>query len=216
MVSVLIVSEWRLLRECLVRCLSSDGRLEVLGATAHPLDAEVSCRRPDVVLLDLGLPQPLTGVERVAEALPGTRVVGLGLPEVESEIVRGAEAGLAGYLPMDASLDDVVLAVEAAARDELRCSGRVAGALFRRVGALAAQMGRAAASSTLTAREQEVLALLARGCSNMEISRRLFVEVATVKNHVHRILEKLGVKTRGEAAARARRLDLIAPPGARL
>ncbi len=212
MVSVLVVSELRLFRECLVRSLTGDGRLEVLGAVASPVAAPPALRSPDVVLLDLGPHEPNAAIDRAVETFPESRVVGLGISEVESEILRGAEAGLTGYLSREAGLDDVVLTVEAAARDELRCSGRIAGALFRRVGVLASQVGRAAVSSSLTAREQQVLALLSEGCSNQEVARRLFVEVATVKNHVHRVLEKLGVKTRGEAAARARRLDLAIPP----
>jgi two-component system nitrate/nitrite response regulator NarL len=104
----------------------------------------------------------------------------------------------------DASLDDLAGTIRGVLRGELRCPPRIAATLFKRVAALAAP-GRPALATVLTAREREVLAVLDEGLSNKQIAARLCIEIATVKNHVHHILEKLQVASRSEATAYARR-----------
>ena len=109
----------------------------------------------------------------------------------------------------DASLEDLTVAVESAARGELFCSPRVAFTLLRRVGAMAIQIksaeGEAGPLSELTLREQEILQLVDRGMSNKEIARHLGIGLATAKNHVHHILEKLHVHRRIDASIWYRR-----------
>jgi DNA-binding NarL/FixJ family response regulator len=108
----------------------------------------------------------------------------------------------------DGTVDDLVATIESASRGELRCSAKIAAALLRRVADLATERDISKTNARLTRREQENACLVEEGLSNKEIAARLFIEVATVKNHVHNILEKLQVRTRGEAAAAVRRRGL--------
>src|SRR5262249_56738057 len=104
-----------------------------------------------------------------------------------------------------------VMAIESAVRQELRCDARMAATLCRRLAALAGSTP-TLRDSTLTGREQEILALVDNGLSNKDIARRLNIEVATVKNHVHSVLGKLGVSTRGQAAASLHRMSQTRAP----
>jgi two-component system nitrate/nitrite response regulator NarL len=138
--------------------------------------------------------------------------------EVTSEILHCAEAGAAGYVTEDASIDDLVAAIESIAREELLCSPRIAAKLF---GRLSESADRRATDPyqlrTLTSRERQVFDCIRLGHSNKEIARKLNIAEPTVKNHVHRLLEKLEVATRAQAAARSRvptrRGRPIAPAG---
>ena len=131
--------------------------------------------------------------------------------ETEAEVIELAEAGVAGYVLPDGSLNDLIVAVESAVRGELYCPPRVAFTLLRRVSAIAAELrdvGQEATHSplaTLTDREREILDLVDGGMTNKEIAARLVIELATVKNHVHNLLKKLHVHRRIDASAWYRR-----------
>ena len=129
----------------------------------------------------------------------------LGVSEAEDDILECAEAGIAAYVLREGSIEDLVETLEATVRGELCCTPKVAATLMRRLAALAATQPSALDATHLTSRELGILRLIERGLSNKEIAGRLFIEVSTVKNHVHHVLEKLQVRTRGEAAARYRR-----------
>src|SRR5262249_53779881 len=117
-----------------------------------------------------------------------------------------AESGVTGYISRDGSLDDLIDVVAAACRGELVCSPRLAGGLARRPARVAAADGEFGGRGALrTFRERDLIRLVDEGKSNKEIARDLNIELATVKNHIHRILSKLGVRRRGEAAALVRR-----------
>lgn len=207
MVRALIVADIRLYREGLAQVLARDNRIEVIGTAASMDDGltDVANLQPDVVLLDMASPDALAGITTITDSFPEIKVVALGVAEVESDVLACAEAGVAGYVLREGSVEDLVATVESAARDELRCSPRVAATLLRRVARLAAARQPGAEGIHLTTRELEILQLINEGLTNKEIAARLFIEVATVKNHVHNTLEKLGVRTRGEAAAKMRR-----------
>jgi DNA-binding NarL/FixJ family response regulator len=203
---VLFVAEIRLYREGLADMLRAEPGIDVV-ATASGADEAVRALRelaPDVVLIDMAIPDNAWLVRALVAAVPGTRVVALAVPEVEREVLACAEAGVAGYVTRDGSIEDVVAAVESAARGELLCSPRMAATLFQRVATLALERSPQSIESRLTTRELEILDLIDQGLSNKEIARRLTIELSTVKNHVHNILEKLNVSRRSEAAARAR------------
>jgi DNA-binding NarL/FixJ family response regulator len=194
----------------LVRFLARDGGLEAVGsAGAWPAAEEgIAQSRPDVALVDLSMPESAAAIRRLLHAFPETRVVALGLADDEREVPDWAEVGISGYLCRDGSLEELVRVIGSAVRDELRCSDRLAAALLRRVRGLATRLATSTGAGQLTTREREILRYLERGLTNKQISTRLRIEVATVKNHVHNILEKLGAQTRGEAAAKARKLGL--------
>lgn len=204
--SILIVCVVRLYREGLRRSLEQRSSVVVAG-TAHSLsDAleQVDRLCPEVVLLDMGLPQAIDLISTLLARAPLIKVVALGITEEPQSVLECVEAGAAGYVARDASLEELVAAVEAAARGEVLCSPRIAGSLFRRVATLAGERPPHADVTALTQREREILTLIERGLSNKEIARRLRLQPATVKNHVHHILEKLGVSRRGAAAAMVR------------
>jgi len=156
------------------------------------------------------MPDAAAAIRRLLQLFPATKVVALGLTDDECEVPDWAEVGISGYLCRDGGLEDLVRAVEHAVRDELHVSDRLAAALLQRVGRLASRLATPIGAAQLTERERQVLRFLERGLTNKQISSRLCIEVTTVKNHVHNILEKLGAQTRGEAAAKARKLGLAA------
>ncbi len=142
----------------------------------------------------------LAVARQISRQARGSKVVALGMPEFETEVLSCASVGVSGYVTRGASMDDVLEAIQAAARGEVRCSPRVAGFLFRHIASLAQEQ--AAPSPTgpsLTARESQILELLRQGMTNKMISRTLGIELPTVKNHVHSILAKLGIHRRAEA-----------------
>src|SRR5512135_1347354 len=162
---------------------------------------------PDVILLNLASYRSRDLLRGVRSASPGSRVIVLGVSEAaEEEIVACAEMGVAGYLMRSEPLEQLLHLLGSVAAEETLCSPRVTAVLLRRVSTLAAQRTPAAQVPVLTVREDQILRLLDLGLPNKEIAGRLGIEVRTVKNHVHSILSKLGVRGRGEAAAAARRL----------
>ena len=130
--------------------------------------------------------------------------MGLAVLETEDDVVTCAEAGIAAYVPYEASIADLLATLARVRAGELACPPRIAAGLFRRLAVRAIEQNVAAVSAGLTQREEEILALIDQGLSNQEIAGRLEIEVSTVKNHVHHILGKLAVRRRGEAAARVR------------
>jgi DNA-binding NarL/FixJ family response regulator len=139
--------------------------------------------------------------------------VALGISNVESEVLAYVEAGIAGYVPRDGSLEDLAAVVDSVARDESVVTPRVAASLMRRVKALASDRAPSARNATLTAREGEIAYLIEQGKSNKEIAVLLNIEVATVKNHVHNILEKLHINRRGQVSGNLHRQDRWRRPG---
>jgi DNA-binding NarL/FixJ family response regulator len=205
-ITLLIVADIRLYRDGLARVLDRQDQFQVAGTAAHieGAVAEVRARQPDIVLLDMAMPGSLATARAIMELAPAVKVVALSVAETERDVVACAEAGMAGYVPREGSLADLVAALESVGRGEALCSPRMTASLLRRVAALAATQPSGLARAHLTSREGEVLQLLDGGLANKEIAQRLGIEVATVKNHVHNILEKLQVHRRGEAAARMR------------
>jgi len=210
MIRVFIFSDVRIYREGLAEVLGQRPGLTVVGTVAggdHELGA-VRTSAADVVLLDMSTAGSVAILRRLRERAPEARVVALGVSETEPEIVAYAEAGVAGYVTREQAIGDLVDALTAVARGEAVCSPKAAAMLLHRVSVLAGANGRPAAAHSLTEREQEILGLIRAGLSNKQIGRRLCIELPTVKNHVHNILEKLGVRGRHEAAAVARELTL--------
>jgi two-component system nitrate/nitrite response regulator NarL len=206
-IRTLVVSDIRLYREGLADGLARDGRCEVVASAADVRAAveEVHARHLDVVLLDLSLAGADAAVAAIRREDPPVKVVAVGVREVSSEVIALAEAGVAGYVTRDATLDQLIDVVESVARGEMVCSPRIAVLLLKRVAAVGAREPDRCDDGRLTRRENEIVALIDEGLSNKQIAQRLSIEVATVKNHVHSILGKLGVDQRWAAAAQVRR-----------
>jgi two-component system, NarL family, nitrate/nitrite response regulator NarL len=208
MISVLIVGGARAHQEGLAEALV---RTERFGVVKTMPNVEVALSRlrgtpVDVVVLDTRMEDVVDGVRTLLAAMPQVRVVAFGVTESERDVVALAEAGVSGYVPHDASLTYLTEEIESVADGKLLASPSVAAILLRRVQALANESRDGL--PRLTAREREILVLVEEGLSNKQIARRLSIEVQTVKNHVHNLLEELGLHTRTEAAAWARRNGL--------
>jgi DNA-binding NarL/FixJ family response regulator len=206
-IRVVIVSDVRLYREGLAHILAAEPRLAVVGSASDVQTAlRVTAENvPDVALVDMVMAQMDAAVRGLTATAPSVKIVVLGVREIEQDLLVCAEAGVAGYVPRAASVHDLVIALEGVGRGELLCSARTAAALWKRVATLAATASGSESSGGgggLTPRERETAALLEAGLSNKEIAARLGIEVATVKNHVHNLLEKLDVHRRGQAVAR--------------
>jgi DNA-binding NarL/FixJ family response regulator len=202
-IEVLIAAEVRLYREGLALSLDRRERIRVVGCTGDlPATlAAVRTLRPAVVLLDRGMIDSPARVRSLLSIAPAPRVIALAIHETGSEVIECAEAGFAGYVQLDASLQELVGVIEGAVRGEVVCSPRIAAALVERLAALSRERQSPAGAVLLTGREVEIARLLAAGLSNKQIAGRLSIGLATVKNHVHSVLKKLNARTRGEAAA---------------
>jgi two-component system nitrate/nitrite response regulator NarL len=200
MIRLFIVAGVRLYRDGLAEALTRDG-LSVVGVHDGERDvlAHVSAKRPDVVLLDMATANSYATAREIHYGVPDTAVVALGVGASEAELLAYAEAGVTGYVSRDACMADLVPCIESAARGEMICSPSLARGLVRRLAALAAERTTERPPVRLTEREQQIAALLEQDLSNKEIGSQLGIEVATVKHHVHNVLEKMGVRRRYEA-----------------
>jgi DNA-binding NarL/FixJ family response regulator len=200
-----IVSEVRLYREGLAATLAARANLSVVGTAANRAEALdlIAREHPDVMVLDMAMAGALDLARAMGREAPSVKTVAFAIAELDRDVLVCAQAGVAGYVPCEASTDDLAAVIESVTRDELLCSPRIAAALFRRVAALSGA-DEPAAGASLTRRERQIARLIENGLSNKEIASHLVIEVATVKNHVHNILDKFGLTTRGEIAARLR------------
>jgi DNA-binding NarL/FixJ family response regulator len=205
-VEVFVLVGVRLYRDGIADAVRRDVRFRVVGAAGSFEETRLQLgaleRAPDAALVDLGLAEGVGAARALRDAWPETSVVALAVREVEGDVVALAEAGAAGLVSRDATLPELLDAIDAAARDEALCSPAVTAVLLRRVAALTGTQP--VEGPALTRREREIVRLIGKGLSNKEIAGSLRIEVPTVKNHVHHILEKLRVRRRSEAVAAAR------------
>jgi DNA-binding NarL/FixJ family response regulator len=197
------VTDVRLFRELLQDAVSDEAGLEVVGSASYDVAAMAAGMvEPDVVVVDTTSLTVPNDMRALTTALPEATIVGFGVPDDEDSVVALLEAGASGYVTTEQPLGDLVTAVEAAAVGELSCPPVISAALARRIAALAKRTKPDPASGPLTPRQREIAGLIVEGLSNKQIARRLLIEQATVKNHVHTILVKLGVTRRDQVARR--------------
>lgn len=160
----------------------------------------------DVALVSIQLlnESALELTKTILDFAPSIKVLVLGLTDNKHHVLKYVEAGAAGYILQDSSVSDLVEAVHLAQRGEARVSTKVAAAILERLSKMTKVFSRvdtvALEDNRLTQRELEVLGFISQGLTNQEIASNLFVEVGTVKNHVHSIIKKLNVSNREEAA----------------
>jgi two-component system nitrate/nitrite response regulator NarL len=200
---VLIISPIRIYREGIANFLTNREEITHVDAVSQfeEMMIELKQRVHDVILVDMAMDDACSAIRRVDQMAPDVKVVALAVSEVQEEIAACAEAGVAGLVTRDASLEDVVRSIEAAERSELFCPKPIAKVLLRQARRTVAAPINHAAAPRLSKQESRILHYIRDGCSNKEIARSLSIEVSTVKNHVHHILRKLNVQRRGEAAA---------------
>jgi len=215
-VRVLIVDDDDLMRAGLRGVLSSDDAIEVVGEAADGRDAIYRTRvlRPEVVLMDVRMPD-LDGISATREllaAFPQTRVVILTTFEEDDYIFGALTAGASGFLLKRTTPEGLVAAVHTIAAGDSLLSPSVTSRVIERAARhTAAGAHDDSGLDELTAREREVLDLIARGLSNSEIAETLVIEESTVKTHVKRVLGKLGVRDRVQAVIFAYETGLTQP-----
>jgi DNA-binding NarL/FixJ family response regulator len=218
-IRVFLLLENRLLREALVGILQRQPDLEVVAAQRYESQAYTAIvgSRSDVLLLDQPTAKgcPSGFIANLTAASPHTRVVFFGMEDDEETFLQVIRSGVSGYLLGDASTEDTLAAVRKVARGNAVCPAHLCLELFRFV-AKAAREGslvlnrRLCTQLGLTSRQQQLVALLAKGLTNKEIAATLNLSEFTVKNHVHRIMRLLNADTRHAAVATVCDGDLAA------
>jgi two-component system, NarL family, nitrate/nitrite response regulator NarL len=200
---VLILCDVGFYGEALSKVLPRKASVEVVGVAGDSETASTRMGelRPDVVLVGISDALQPACVTALRHAHPGCRIVAIGGSTRDQDVVAWIEAGVAGYVTRDQSLDELGRVIADVADGLGACSRDAMGAVMRRVAATSEPRAVAPTATMLTRRETEILALIRQGLSNKEIATRLTIELATVKNHVHNILHKLQVKRRNEAAS---------------
>ena len=207
MIRVSVFTPVRVFGEGLAASLAMFDDVSVCGVilAADVLAKHLAPGVPEVLLVDVSSQQAVIDARLVGERWPGIALVALGLADDPDNVVSCAKAGFSAYVPADAALVDLHRILRATVEGEFLCSSRAAAALVREI--RNTDWGHAPSTtetSTLTTREREIMALIARGRSNKEIARELALSVATVKNHVHHVLAKLAVARRCEVVDRLR------------
>jgi two-component system NarL family response regulator len=200
MITVLIVDDHAVVRAGLVNILEAEADIHIVGEAGDGLEAIRKAQelKPDVVLMDIFMPG-CTGLEAMVainERLPDTKVLILTISDREEDLFQALRLGAQGYLLKSASITEVSEAIRMTFAGEAKLSPHIATRLVR-------EFRGKADESKLSAREMEVLRLVGEGLTNTEIGKRLFIGESTVRTYLHRLLEKLHLKNRSEAAVYA-------------
>lgn len=207
-INLLLVNEIRLMGNVIVAALEDESDINVVACVTSYDDALQLVREKDVdvALVSTRLPDNggLRLTSAISEIAPSTKVLALGLTEEKKRVLRYVEAGASGYILQDDSLEDLIEIVRATQEGKVFVSPEIAAAMMERLSDLAQMFAglenNLTDTTALTTRELEVLGLISKGYTNQQIAQNLVIEVGTVKNHVHNILEKLNVSSRAEAA----------------
>lgn len=211
---VLVVTEIRLYRDGVAEALRRLLDVEQAATAATGAAAVVTARRTDcnVVLIDMSMTDSAATVQALLAARPSIKVVALGVPDEGPEVVACAELGIAGYVPREASLEELGDALRCALRGDAPCSSKVAASLIRHIALQARSRPMDGRPMQLTRRERDVVRLLESGLTNKEISSALDIQLSTVKNHVHNLLAKFGASGRAEVVGALHRAGRTSPP----
>ena len=209
LINLLLVNETLLMGNVIAAALEGEPDINIVGCVIsidEALDI-VREKEVDVALVSTRLPDlgALKLTNAITELKPSTKVLALGLTEEKQNVLRYVEAGATGYVLKDDSLEDLIETVRAAQDGKVFVSPQIAAAIMERLSGMARLFSDVENNITnatdLTALELEVLKLISEGRTNQQIAENLVIEVGTVKNHVHNILDKLNVSSRREAAA---------------
>ena len=215
-IRVLIADDQALVRAGFRKILEADSQIEVVAEAADGLEAVEAARRlgPDVVLMDIRMPN-LDGLEATRRLLDGdgqtTRVLILTTFGLNEYVYEALRAGASGFLLKDAPPEDLLSAVHVIDRGDALLDPSITRAVIEEFARRPLRTDLAGTLEDLTAREREVLELLARGLSNAEIAARFVVSEGTVKTHVASVLRKLGLRNRVQAVIYAYESGLVEP-----
>jgi len=216
-IRVLVADDQRLVRDGIASLLSIQDGIEVVGTASNGEEAveQALAQKPEVALMDIRMPI-MDGVEatrRIKRELPECQVLMLTTFDDEEYVLDALSAGACGYLLKDIPANDMASAIKAAYQGIYQLDPGVAGKMLL---ALSADRGRTEpaiavphTAADLSAREVEVLRLIAKGASNREIAEHLVISEGTVKNHISNILNRLGLRDRTQAAIYARDHELL-------
>jgi two-component system nitrate/nitrite response regulator NarL len=204
--NIIVLTPVRLLGDGLAACFSSrrDMRTIAVLDDLASLREKLSTAETHVILIDVTQGVDLFDVRAIASDWPDVPLVALGLNEQRQEVIRCGRAGFAGYIARDASIDELCDSLSEIVAGRLACPPEISGGLLRALFRREPNSAVPDLSLALTRREGEVLELLGRGLSNKEIANDLCLSVATVKHHVHHVLEKLQLQRRAQAMRRVR------------
>ncbi|HEX6392437.1 MAG TPA: response regulator transcription factor [Acidimicrobiales bacterium] len=217
-IRVLIADDQALFRRGLYVVLGTEENIEVVAEAEDGEQAILKAEEmaPDVVLMDVRMPR-VNGIEaasRIRETLPSTKILMLTVSDEEDDLYEAIKAGANGYLLKEISVEEVASAIRAVVQGQSLISPSMASKLLNEFNSLARQAAdrrEQLPAPVLTARELEVLKLVARGMSNRDVADQLYISENTVKNHVRNILEKLHLHSRMEAVMYAVRKRLLDP-----
>jgi DNA-binding NarL/FixJ family response regulator len=203
-IRLIIASSVRLVRESLAA--NFQGREDVSVVAVVDLSAQgiaqITAAEADVVLVDVSQAETVVAVARLIKpACPAVKLVAFALDETVDQVFACAAASFSGYVPRESSGEEVHRAVVDAVEGRMHCAPQIAAAMFSRLAGVLRELGPHGSLPAMTSRENEILALAAQGSSNKEIARQLAISSATVKNHMHNILQKLHVRRRAQATA---------------
>lgn len=210
--NIIVVTPVRLLGDGLGACFSTRPDVSVLGVVNDlaSLREALATTHADVALIDVTQGINLFDVRTIAAQWPDVALVALGLQEQKQEVIRCGRAGFAGYVARDASIDALYKSLAEIVEGRLPCPPEISGGLLRALFRSDQRGDQPDLELALTRRESEVLELLGHGLSNKEIGNELCLSVATVKHHVHHVLEKLKLPRRAQAMRKVRDAPWIA------
>ena len=199
---ILFISHVHFLREAVVMLFQKGKDMQVVTACSErTAEAAATSARPTLAVIDSSHPEAMAVAAAVRRSCAGVGVVVLAMREQDEDFLAWADTGIRGYLGPESSIHDLVTTVRRAGAGEVVCPPRLTALLLNRFADRSAGRMSRTGIHTLTVREREVAELLADGLPNKLIAYRLQVAVPTIKNHVHSILDKWDVRSRGEAAA---------------
>jgi DNA-binding NarL/FixJ family response regulator len=213
-VKILVVDDHPMMREAMATALNEEADLQVIGECANGFEAIKFCgeHKPDVILMDLLMPgmDGLETIDGIYKADPQAKILVITSLEDEDKVLAAIQAGALGYFPKTAPRTFLLEAIRKVADGIPYLPSGIAVKLFKALREMGTSLhqgtARSAIDEPLTARQEEILALLGEGRSDHEIGKFLHLEEATVRSHLHRIIQRLGVENRSQAVAYANRI----------
>lgn len=211
---IVLLTPVRLLADGLAACFLNHGELHLCGVVSDLADlrALLEQARPDLALIDVTQGVDLYDVRSLALAHGELAIVALGLVEQRQQVIRCGRAGFSGYVSRDATAEQLCAALCDVVAGRQACPAEISCGLLRALFRADTGPNEGVLQEALTKRESDVLALIGQGLSNKEIARELVLSVATVKHHVHRVLEKMQLQRRAQLMRRVRDAPWLVVP----